>query len=426
MTLLYRITIRISVALLVLFAIWATAFYYIMVDEINDETDDALETYSGYIITRALAGEQLPYEDNGTNNTYFIKEVSEQYAEETPWVQYIDEMIYIYALKEEEPARTLKTIYRDADDRLFELTVSIPTFEKDDLLTTMLSWIIILYFMLLLAILIVNSIVLRHSFRPLYAMLNWIDRTKLGKEIPVLVNDTEIEEFRKLNDALRRSAERNAEMYQQQSMFIGHASHELQTPIAICRNRLEMLCDDPSISENQLEEILKTLQTLDHLSRLNKTLLLLTKIENRQFPSSTEVNINRLAADLAGNFAEIYEHLDFSISDRSPLRVEMNDILASVLISNLIKNACVHNTPNGKVEITTTPDGIVVSNTSENGALNPEYIYKRFYQTRRKEGSTGLGLSLVESICKLYDLKIDYSYRSEMHIFVVDMSLIRI
>lgn len=46
MRLLHRITLHISIALLLLFAVWATLFYYIIVDEINDETDDSLEEYS--------------------------------------------------------------------------------------------------------------------------------------------------------------------------------------------------------------------------------------------------------------------------------------------------------------------------------------------------------------------------------------------
>lgn len=74
-----------------------------------------------------------------------------------------------------------------------------------------------------------------------------------GKENEALNNDTQITEFRKLNDAAVRYAERTEQMFEQQKQFIGNASHEIQTPLAICRNRLEMLMDDDSLSEINLE-----------------------------------------------------------------------------------------------------------------------------------------------------------------------------
>lgn len=424
MKLLYRITSRISIALLVLFTVWGTAFYYIMIDEINDETDDALEGYSEYIITRALSGEKLPEKDNGTNNSYHIEEVSAEYADQNPGVQYTDEMVYIYAKKETEPARTLKTIFKDRDDRYFELSVSIPTIEKKDLKETILFWIITLYVTLLLAILLVNGWVLHRSMRPLYVLLEWLDSLVLGKEIPPLDNETNVTEFRRLNDAMLRSAQRNADMYEQQSLFIGHASHELQTPVAVCQNRLEMLMNDPALTERQLEEILKTRHTLEHIAKLNRTLLLLTKIENRQFPENKEVDINALLRELSGNFSEAYGHTDIrlTLEEKAGLKFHMNETLASVLFSNLLKNAYTHNVPNGKVEVTIAPGSVTIANTATEGALNPEYIFRRFYQGRKREHSAGLGLSLVESICRLYGVEIRYSFEQGMHRFEIKRS----
>ena len=97
------------------------------------------------------------------------------------------------------------------------------------------------------------------------------------------MNDTKVIEFRRLNEAANRYAERAESLFERQKQFIGNASHEMQTPLAICRNRLEMLVDDGSaLTEAQLGEILKVQGTLDYLVRLNRSLLLLSKIENGQ------------------------------------------------------------------------------------------------------------------------------------------------
>ncbi|MDL2241710.1 HAMP domain-containing histidine kinase [Bacteroidales bacterium OttesenSCG-928-L03] len=419
MNLLYRITLRVSLALLVLFAVWGTVFYYIVIAEINDETDDSLEDYSEYIITRALAGEQLPEEDNGTNNSYYLVEVSAEYARTTPNIRYLDESVYIQSKKETEPSRIYKTIFKDKAGRFFELTVMIPTIEKQDLKETILFWIIALYVLLLLAILIVNAIVLRQSLKPLYIILDWIDGLNVDKEPAPLEVKADITEFGKLSEALMRSAHRNAEIYEQQSLFIGHASHELQTPIAIVRNRLEILADEPNLTEAQLVEIIKAQNTLEDLSKLNKTLLLLTKIENKHFPDTQEVDVNSLLRSLLADFSEANGHLSIeqSLDETCQLRLQMNETLASVLFSNLIKNAYIHNHSGGKVIISINSREVSFRNTGLPEALNPDYIFKRFYQGNKREGSAGLGLSLVESIAKRYGIEIRYRYDAGMHGF---------
>ena len=422
MNLLYRITFRISVALLILFAAWGTLFYYIIIDEINDETDDSLEDYSEYIIVRALAGEKLPEEDNGTNNSYYITEVSAEYARNTPRVRYLEEEIYLQAKKETEPSRICKTIFKNREGEFFELTVMIPTIEKDDLKETILFWIIVLYIILLLAIITINSFVLRQSLRPLYVILKWLDSLSLQKEIPPLEVNPNISEFRKLSDALRRSAQRNADVYEQQSLFIGNASHELQTPIAIAQNRLEILADEPDLSESQLSQIVKTLKTLGDLSKLNKTLLLLARIENNHFPENAEIDVNRIISALSEDFTEAYgSEIIRTIREESPLKIRMNETLAAVLFSNLMKNAYIHNVSGGQMNITIKPQSLVFANTAIAGALDPEIIFRRFYQNSAKEGSVGLGLALVDSICKLYKMEISYRFENGLHFFEVKL-----
>lgn len=421
MKLAYKIIARLSVALLVLMAGWAAAFYFIVVDEINDETDDALEDYSYSIIMRSLAGESLPSNDNGTNNTYYLHEVDADYAERHPRVSYTDETVYIYAKQETEPARVLKTIFRDSDDRWYELTVAIPSFEKDDLQRKILIWIVILYVVLLLSVLAVNAWIIQRSFRPLYALLDWFADLKLGGELPPLANDTDVTEFRRLNDAVLQSARRNNEIYEEQRAFIGNASHELQTPIAVCQNRLELLSDDPSLTERQLEQIISTRRTLDHISRLNRTLLLLTRLDNARFDDTAEVDVNAVVRQLLDDYGEIYSGSGIvsELSEQARLRFYMDETLASVLFGNLIKNAFMHTESGGRVTVGVFADKVVVRNTADGGALNPEWIFRRFYKGGKSRGSSGLGLALVEAVAKIYGLTVSYEYSDGEHVFTV-------
>jgi len=133
MKLIYYVIIRISLVLSVLLTGWAILFYFTVMDEVNDEVDDSLEDYSEIIIIRALAGEELPSKNTASNNQYFLREVTKEYAGSRDDILYKDSMVYIPEKDETEPARILTTIFKDDGEKFFELTVATPSIEKDDL-----------------------------------------------------------------------------------------------------------------------------------------------------------------------------------------------------------------------------------------------------------------------------------------------------
>ena len=176
--------------------------------------------------------------------------------------------------------------------------------------------------------------------RPLYVLLHWLDGYQTGKRNKPLSNDTQITEFRKLNEAAIRYVERTEQMFEQQKQFIGNASHEIQTPLAICRNRLEMLMEDDSLSEKQLEELMKTHQTLEYITKLNKSLLLLSKIDNGQFTDTKELELNVLLKQYLQDYEEVYDYrnIEVTIDEQGVFKVKMNESLAVALLTNLLKN----------------------------------------------------------------------------------------
>lgn len=423
MKLVCRILLHLAWALSLLLAAWAVLFYVTMIDEINDEMDDALEARAEVILTRVLAGRELPASASEGNNAYFLNEVSAEYAAAQPRERYSDEEIFIPERDDEEPARVLRKVFHDRDGRWYELTVMTPTIEKEDLREAILGWIVSLYLFLLGMILLVTVVVLYRTMRPLYALLRWLDGYTVGAQNPPLVVETSVTEFRRLNDAARRYAERAEETFERQKQFIGNASHEMQTPLAVCRNRLEMLVDDaPTLTEEQLGEIAKVQRTLDYLVRLNRSLLLLSKIDNGQFPETEAVDMNALVRRTAEDMEEIYAYrnMRFTLADEGPLTVRMNPSLAGSVVANLVKNAFVHGDAGGEIVVTVAPRRLTVANSGAGGPLDAGHIFDRFYQGAKKEGSTGLGLAVVDAVCRLYGLKIAYSHADGRHCFTVD------
>lgn len=401
-------------------ALWGTLFYFMLVKEINDEADDSLSAYSELIITRMLAGRELPSLNSGSNNSYTIRPVGREYAESNPGIKYYDAEVFIPELGDTEPARILSTIFMDKNDNFFELTVATPTFEKADLLRTILFWIFFLYMLLLVSIILLVFFVLKRSMQPLYNLLHWMDGYVPGGKILPLETATDIPEFRKLNSAALAAAERSGRMFEQQKEFIGNASHELQTPLAVLGNRMEWLIDNTSLDEHQVEEIVKMQRTLNGIVRLNKTLLLLTKIENGQFPDSCEVDIAALAAENIELFTEIYaaKGLVCRFANTASFEVSMNDSLASVLVANLVKNAFVYSPDGGTIDIGFTGNSFVVSNDGT-APLDAEHVFDRFYKRSDREGATGLGLALVGAIARYYTLELTYLFDGGRHVFSV-------
>ena len=340
MKLIYRILIHLSLALPIILAAWGILFYMAIIDEVNDEVDDSLEDYSEVLITRALAGEQLPSQSDGSNNSYYLITVTADYAEKQKRIRYSDEMVHIEAKGETEPARVLRTIFKDKDRQYYELTVSTPTIEKQDLQEAILNWMLLLYFSLLLLILLVNTWVYYRSMRPLYVLLKWMDQYTIGKSQSPPDLQTNITEFRKLNEAAIQTHRRNQAIYEQQKQFIGNASHELQTPLAICQNRLEMMAESESLTEDQLTEIAKIQQTLTYIIRLNKSLLFLSKIENGQFQESQEICLNDLISSQLEDYQEIYDYknIQVEVHQSATLTVNMNETLATATINHKEKS----------------------------------------------------------------------------------------
>ena len=419
MKLIYRILIRLSLALLIVLTVWTVFFYFTMIDEINDEVDDALEDYSETIIIRSLAGKELPSKNDGTNNSYSIRPITREEAGQYPAIEYYDADIYIKEKEETEPARVLRTIFADKDDNYFLLEVSTPSFEKEDLREAVANWILFLYIVLLVTLLTVSIWVFYRSLRPLYALLHWLDSYLPGKQHEPVPNDTHIPEFRRLNEAAAQAVERSEQLFKQQKQFIGNASHELQTPLAVCNNRIEWLLDNTELTEEQMEELFKTKHTLNYIVRLNKSLLFLSRIDNGQFTDSRPVEINSIVKRLLDDYKEIFSHYEAQISleEQGRLTITMNETLAEALVSNLLKNAFIHNKEQGHVRVTIQTNSLTLANTGQTEPLDSEHIFERFYQGSKKKESTGLGLAIAEAICCQYGLHISYRYQNKEHIF---------
>ena len=418
MKLIYKVTIRLALVILPMLLLWATVFYFAMVNEVNDETDDSLEDYAEMIAQRVITGEELPRPGDGSNNTYAIEllPATENYRDSK---EYEDREVYLPQKGETEPARVLTMIFHDNYGMAYRLVVSIPTFEREDVIEAILIHLVILYAVLVCTILIVTVLVFKFCMKPLYSLLKWLDGYRPGSGTEGFPDEDSVLEFRKLTSAARETIERAENHLERQKQFIGNASHELQTPLAVLGNRIEWMMDNTTLTEEQFAELSKMRQSIHRLTRLNRTLLLLSKIDSGHFLDRTDVDIVAIIENELEVYKEIFAGKDIECNVKLPRNfvVSMDEMLATTMISNLLKNAFVHSPGSGVVEISIFNGVLSVSNSGDE-ALDRERVFDRFY-TSGKTGSTGLGLAIVKSIAEYYCFALDYSFKGDRHCFEI-------
>lgn len=410
---------QVLLVLLLVLPVWGIVFYFHVIDEVNDETDDSLENYKEIII-RQILSEGI--EHSSTENImtkHYIDEISPEMAHKIK-EQYKDTTIYIEIEKDDEPARMLKTVFRTADGRYYQLRIITSILEKDDLSEQILTDVIYLYTAMIIFIFIIIHLMFRRNLKPLFNLLDWMDNFTLGKKNVPLAKDVKVDEFRKLYDTVRKMAERNEHYYDMQKQFIENASHELQTPLSIAMSKLEMLVEQEGFTEVQLNQIAEIHSRLNHIIQLNKTLLMHSRINNRQYRDEKEILFNSLVAQMIDDFREMYQHeVAIYLEEKGVCRFKMNETLASVLVRNLLKNAVVHNKFGCPVTVTIFDMKIRFKNSGVE-SLDINQIMGRFFQgDKNKKDSTGLGLAIVKSITEIYPITLNYFFEDQNHYFEI-------
>ena len=420
MKLLYYTYRKLSLWLLFLMAVWGALFYYAIIDEVMDETDDSLENYAQIIINNALMDPSVLETEGNLMSFYFFHPLSEEEGRNHRDIFY-DSFIYVESEDEEEPVRVLRTAFRMPDGHYYELELMISTLERDDMVEAMLWYLGALFVLFMLVMILGIKQILKKIFEPLHRLVDWLQTLHPGKEVAPLDNSTKIKEFQQLGDAAMEMAGRSHKAYEEQKQFIENASHELQTPLAIARGKIELLVESESLNEEQMKEIEAIYNTLGRAVKLNKSLLLLSRIENGQYAETEEVSVDDLLDDLLPDLEEVYEHKQIEVSRQrgeKPFVVRCNPSLAQILVSNLVKNALFHNLEHGKLVVRTSERGMELANSGEE-PLCVDRLFKRFAHSTRKQGSTGLGLAIAYSIAQASGLELSYRWEDGMHVFAV-------
>ena len=421
MKLLNYTTAYFSAILLFALTLFTVIFYFQMLDEIYDSLDDGLENQKILVIRKAKENPAILQKKDFEDGYYTIHRTNYskiKHVKDT----YRDTLMYMLNEKDFEPVRLLETAF-EQDGNYYKLKVITSMVEEDDLIEDLLYSILWLYIGLILVILILNNWILKRLWKPFYSLLENLKNFRIEKERKLQFEDTNVEEFKLLNTQVEKLLQKSIESYQSQKQFIENASHELQTPLAISINQLELLAEREELSAKSLETLASVLDNLERMTRLNQALLLLSKIDNKQFTEEESVNITKIIQQIIVDFSDFAAHrnLKFDLKAEETIEAYMNTDLAVILFTNLIKNAVIHAQENSTISIKTLNQKVTIENEALHDELDADKLFKRFYKVNTLKNSTGLGLPIAKAITDKYQLKLTYHYQSK-HIFNVEFA----
>ena len=280
---------------------------------------------------------------------------------------------------------------------------------------------VFLFVLIVGGLLFLNRRLSKSVWKPFRETLDQLKTFSLNNQTKIEFSKTDVSEFDELNQSLTKLIEHNVSVYKTQKEFTENASHELQTPLAILKNKLDILLQNQDLTEKQYQIAEEMNRALSRSSRINKNLLLLAKIDNKQFDSETfhlDEVLNQSLEILQEHFEQKNISVKTEISDN--VKVNGNIGLTEVLINNLILNAIRHTSINGSILIRLSQSEFEVSNSGTD-KLNGDLLFKRFSRFSKDNNGSGLGLAIVKEICKSQNWTIDYRFENNNHIFSVKL-----
>lgn len=282
---------------------------------------------------------------------------------------------------------------------------------------------VLFFILLIIGLVLVNKRLSKRMWEPFYTSLEKIKSFDLNRHNNVVFEKTDITEFDELNGGLRKLIDTNLAVYNQQKEFADNASHELQTPLAVVQSKLELLSQSQTLNDEQYHLIEEALAALSRAGRVNKNLLLLTKIENSQFADRQLIEIGSSLIEMVEQLRPFFEdkQIDCELEVRDSLTIEGNKSLVEILLSNLITNAIRYSNAGSKISIILERSELRIENPGT-VTLRTGQLFKRFASASASTAGTGLGLAIVKQICMRYKWKVVYLFSDSKHIFSIDFS----
>lgn len=414
MKLLKEISYRYLTAALVLFIISLPLLYLGLQRVITETVDEELIHQKEWVLQKlkSIAPEQIqdlnPNISIGKTNT-------------TEKERIYSENLYVAADKEMVPHRVLNTSAAIHGTN-YHISIKKSLVETDDVIASIMMLLALFLGIILFSLFYVNKALSKKIWKPFNQMLEALKNFRVDAEEEMQLPAANISEFKELQQSILKLAGTNTQLFKAQKTFTENAAHELQTPIAIILAHIDLLLQQPELNADQANHIENISMAANKMKRLNKALLLLSKIENKTYVERSNMNINEVAQQYIKTREDIVSNkgLILDLQWEASFIAKMNKDLAEILISNLIENAFRHTNNNGHVFIEAHQDSFIIANSANGDSLQSGKLFQRFQKQSNHPNSLGLGLEIARQICNISDMQLQYEFKNNTHSFTIN------
>lgn len=293
--------------------------------------------------------------------------------------------------------------------------------ETEDLLKNIAILFFAIISILLFGLFFITKKLSLNLWKPFYKTLQQIESFEIDKTKQLDFAESDVEEFNRLNTSIKKLIEKNTIIYKSQKEFIENAAHELQTPLAVFQAKIDTLIQRSDVTQEQSEILDSLNENVSRLNRLNRNLLLLSKMENDSYSDKQTISLTNYIQKNLNFFTEQAKakSLIIKMDLQKDFEIKSNPVLAEVLISNLFLNAIKHNIEGGQICIAIQENKLVFSNSGQPSPLNTDKLFKRFSKSNPSEQGTGLGLSIIKKIADINNWTVAYNYENNLHSFSI-------
>jgi len=409
---------------LVIFVLFGIVLYFTLTAVMNNRLDEKL-LYNKEVLSKRIKYDypltifEEPEELTTSENLLFPNDT----------IVYKDTLIFhaieglegVENTEEFEKYRQLTAYETFPTGKRYKIIARNSLVRNQDFVTIITLLTIFITLLLVAGLWFFNTRTANKIWKPFYHNLNSLKNFSIQDQKSIELRTSKIDEFTELNGSIKSLTEKLSSDYNNLKEFTENASHEMQTPLAIMQSKIELLLQSTNLNKSEIKQLQSIYQAGQRLSKLNKTLLTLAKVENRQFSEIEEVNLS----ELINNKIEIYEDfimakkLDIETEIEPGVILETNSTMTDMLVTNLLSNAIRHNIENGSIFIKLSTTHFHISNSGNELTISPENLFNRFKKASSSADSSGLGLAIVKKICEINDWKIDYTFLDEQHQIIV-------
>lgn len=412
MKLINYINIRFMLLLLVIFTLAGIGMYIKLGFDVDENIDEILTGRIDKINDNIRRHPNLQFTGISADQAIQISEIS---AGKTGRI-FSDTVEFNISDKRYDKCRKITAISQ-INGHFYKIQITYSRFETEDMVEIIFTLMIGLFVLIVATLYYVNNQLARSVWRHFFKTIELLKDFQIGQEKEVVFNKNNIKEFNQLNEVLAEMIEKIQSDFRNLKEFTENASHEIQTPLAIIKTKLETILQEETISPDVQQQVQIAYKTVARLSKLNEGLLLLSKIENRQFVEKSEIDFCKLMESRLELIEDLLElkQIEVSAELTTPLIFNINPLLAEILINNLLNNALKHNIEKGNISITSSSNELIICNSGKPLTVDSEKLFQRFVKDTTSTESTGLGLAIVNEICKLNEISLSYTYADGQH-----------